>query len=88
MVDLFVKCIVYPPSSSLTTQFLLIPLLQSNPDVVHKSPLDQLQNYLIESLQSADISTVTVIDTLGECRDGDPESPMLPVLGKFVSNIL
>ena len=66
---------------------LLIPLLQSNPDVVHESLLDQMQKFLVEPLQSTGISTVIVIDALDECKDEDPESAMLLVLGKSVSNI-
>ena len=65
----------------------LIPLLQSNPDVVHELLLDQMQKLLVKPPQSADISTVIVIDALNECRDEDPESAMLLVLGKSVSNI-
>jgi len=65
----------------------LIPLLQSNPDVVHESLLDQMQKFLVEPLQSTNISTMIVIDALDECKDEDPESAMLLVLGKSVSNI-
>jgi Cdc6-like AAA superfamily ATPase len=46
----------------------LVPLLQSNPDVVHESLQDQMQKFLVEPLRSADISTVIVIDALDECR--------------------
>ena len=66
---------------------LLIPLLQSNPDVVYESLQDQMQKFLVKPLQSVDISTVIVIDALDECRDEDPESAMLLVLGKSVSSI-
>ena len=65
----------------------LIPLLQSNPDVIHESLQDQMQRLLIQPLLSADISTVIVIDALDECKDGDPESAILLVLGKLVSEI-
>ena len=66
---------------------LLIPLLQSNPDVVHESLRDQMQILLIEPLRSTHISTVIVIDALDECTDEHPESAILLVLGKSVSKI-
>ena len=65
----------------------LIPLLQSDPDVVHESLQDQIQKFLIEPLRSADISTVIVIDALDECNDEDPESAILLVVGQSVSEI-
>jgi len=64
-----------------------IPLLQSDPDVVHESLQDQMQKFLVEPLRSADISTVIVIDALDECRDEDPESAILLVVGQSVRDI-
>ena len=64
-----------------------IRLLQSNPDVVHESLQDQMRSLLVNPLRSAGISTVIVIDALDECRDGDPESAVLLVLGQLVSEI-
>ena len=65
----------------------LIPLLQSNPDVIHESLQDQMQKFLVKPLHSADISTVIVIDALDECKDEDPESAILLVLGRSISMI-
>ena len=65
----------------------LIPLLQSNPDVVHESLQDQMHKVLINPLLSADISTIIVIDALDECRDKHPESTILLVLGKLAHRI-
>jgi len=65
----------------------LIPLLQSNPNIVYGSLSDQMQHLLVEPLQSADVLTVIVIDALDECRDEDPESSILLVLGRWVSEI-
>ena len=65
----------------------LIPLLQSNPDIVHESLQDQMEKFLVEPLQSAGVSTVIVIDALDECKDEDPESAVLLVLGQSVSDI-
>ena len=65
----------------------LIPLLHSNPDVIYESLQDQMQKLLVGPLQSADVSTVIVIDALDECRDEDPESAILLVLGQLISEI-
>ena len=65
----------------------LVPLLRSNADIVHESLQDQMQKLLVKPLQSADISTVIVIDALDECRDEKPESAILLVLGRLVSMI-
>jgi len=65
----------------------LIPLLQSDPDVVHESLRDQMQRLLIKPLRSTDISTVIVIDALDECRDEEPESAILLVLGQSAPNL-
>ena len=65
----------------------LIPLLQSDPDVIHESLQDQMQKFLVEPLRSAGVSTVIVIDALDECKDEDPESAILLVLGKSVLQI-
>ncbi|KAF9784575.1 hypothetical protein BJ322DRAFT_852578 [Thelephora terrestris] len=65
----------------------LIPLLRSNADVVHESLLSQMQRLIVEPLLLARVSTVVVIDALDECRDEDPESAILLVLGQLVSGI-
>jgi hypothetical protein len=62
-------------------------LLQSNPDIVHRSLRVQMQNLLVQPFQSAGISAVIVIDALDECRDDEPESAILLVLGELVSSI-
>ena len=65
----------------------LVPLLRSNPEVIHESLQSQMLNFLIQPLQSADISTVIVINALDECKDKDPESAILLILGNLVSEI-
>jgi len=64
-----------------------IPILQSNPDILHKSLQEQFQKFLVGPLQSANISTVIVIDAINECRGKDPESAILLVLGQSVAEI-
>jgi len=65
----------------------LIPILQSNPDILHESLQDQMQKFLVDPLQSAGIQTVIVIDALDECKDEDPESAVLLVLGQLAPKI-
>ena len=65
----------------------LIPLLQSNSDVMHESLFSQMQRLIVEPLLLSEVSTVIVIDGLDECKDEDPESAVLFVLGQSVSKI-
>ena len=65
----------------------LVSLLQSNPDVVDESLYNQMERLIVEPLQSADVSTVIVIDALDECKDEEPSSAILSVLGRFVEQI-
>ena len=65
----------------------LTPLLQFNPDITYQSLQDQMEKFLVEPLRSADISTVIVIDALDECKDENPESAILPVLGKSILDV-
>ena len=66
---------------------ILVPLLQSNPDVVYESLCNQMEKLIVEPLKSADISTVIVIDALDECKDKEHSSTILSVLGRFVKQI-
>ena len=66
---------------------LLIPLLRSNPDIAHESLYNQMKLLIVEPLSSSDISTVVVIDALDECKDEEPSSVILSVLGRFVEKI-
>ena len=65
----------------------LVSLLKSNPDVAHESLYSQMQKLIVEPLQEIGISTVIVIDALDECKDGEPSSAILSVLGRFVERI-
>ena len=66
---------------------VLVPLLQSDPDVAHESLYRQMEKLIIEPLELADISTVIVIDALDECKDEEPSSAILSVLGRLVERI-
>jgi len=68
-------------------QSILVPVLQSDPDVVHESLYNQMRKLIVEPLQSVDVSMVIVIDALDECKDEEPSSAILSVLGRFVEQI-
>ena len=70
-----------------TFRSVLVPLLLSNPDVVHESLYSQMEQLIVEPLRSAGVSTVIVIDALDECKDEEPSSAILSVLGRFVKQI-
>ena len=66
---------------------VLVPLLQSNPDVVHESLYSQMSKLIVEPLRSVDVSMAIVIDALDECKDEEPSSAILSVLGRLVEQI-
>ncbi|KAF9649802.1 hypothetical protein BDM02DRAFT_3094169, partial [Thelephora ganbajun] len=70
-----------------TFRSVLVPLLRSNPDIVHESLMNQMEEIIAKPLKSADVWTVIVIDALDECKDGEPQSAILSVLGRFVERI-
>jgi hypothetical protein len=72
----------YPQFRSILTS-----LLQSNPDIAHESLYNQMKKLIAEPLSSLDVSTLIVIDALDECKDAEPSSAMLSVLGQFVGRI-
>ena len=66
---------------------VIVPLLQSNPDVVYESLYSQMGKLIFEPLRSVAVSTVIVIDALDECKDEEPSSAILSVLGRFVGQL-
>jgi len=46
-----------------------------------------MEKLIVKPLRSADISTVIVIDALDECKDEEPSSAILSVLGRLVERI-
>ena len=66
---------------------ILVPLLQSDPDVVHESLYNQMEKLIVEPLRSANVSTVIVIDALDECTDDEPQSAILSVMGRLVEEV-
>ena len=65
----------------------IVPLLRSNPDVFHESLCNQMEQLIVRPLESGDVSTVIVIDALDECKDEEPSSAILSVLGRLVGRI-
>ena len=66
---------------------ILVPLLQSNPDIAHDSLYNQMEMLIVDPLSSSDISTVIIIDALDECVDEEPQSAILSVMGRLVEGI-
>ena len=66
---------------------VLVPLLQSNPDIVHESLYSQMERLIVKPLRSTDVLMVIVIDALDECEDEEPSSAILSVLGRLVEQI-
>ena len=66
---------------------VLVPLLQSNPDIGYESLCNQMEKLIIAPLKEKGISTVIVIDALDECTDDEPQSAILSVMGRLVEEI-
>ena len=64
-----------------------VPLAQSNPGIAYESLYNQMDKLIAGPLRESDISTVIVIDALDECKDEEPASTILSVLGRFVSKL-
>ena len=64
-----------------------MPLVRSNPGIAYESLYNQLHRLIVKPLRESAISTVIVIDALDECKDEEPASAILSVLGKLVSEI-
>ena len=66
---------------------ILVPLVQSDPGVAHESLSNQMNKLIVGPLKESALSMVIVIDALDECKDEEPASAILSVLGQFVSQI-
>jgi len=65
----------------------LVPLLRSNPDIIDCSLYGQMERLIVEPLQSVNTPTVILIDALDECKDDEPSSAILSVLGRLAKRI-
>ena len=66
---------------------VFVPLVQSDPDIAHESLYNQMERLIVRPLRECAISTVIIIDALDECKDEEPASAILSVLGRFVSDL-
>jgi hypothetical protein len=64
-----------------------VPLVQSDPGIAHESLYNQMDKLIMRPLRESAISTVIVIDALDECKDEEPASAILSILGRFVSEL-
>ena len=64
-----------------------IRLVQSDPQIIHESLYGQMKKLIIQPLAESALSTVIVIDALDECKDKEPASAILSVLGQFVAEV-
>jgi hypothetical protein len=62
-------------------------LIQSDPGIVDESLYNQIDKLIVQPLKISATSTVIVIGALDECKDEEPASAILSVLGQFVSKI-
>ena len=66
---------------------IFVPLVQSDPGVAYDSLYGQMNRLIVQPLVKSAISTVIIVDALDECKDEEPTSAILSVLGQFVSDI-
>jgi hypothetical protein len=66
---------------------IFVPLVQRDPGIAHESLYNQMDKLIVQPLKESGISTVIVIDALDECKDDEPASAILSVLGRLVSEI-
>jgi hypothetical protein len=66
---------------------IFVSLVQSDPGIVHESLYSQADKLIFQPLKESTISTIIIIDALDECKDEEPASAILSILGQFVSKI-
>ena len=66
---------------------IFVPLVRSDPGIAHESLYNQMKKLIVEPLKESATSTVIMIDALDECKDEEPTSAILSVLGQFVLEI-
>ena len=66
---------------------IFVPLVQQDPEIAHGSLYDQMNKLIVGPLRESGVSTVIIIDALDECRDEEPGSAILSVLGRLVPGI-
>ena len=64
-----------------------VSLVMQDREIVRGSLYSQMDKLIVQPLVESNISTIIVIDALDECKDEEPASVILSVLGKFVAQI-
>ena len=64
---------------------IFVPLARSDPGIAYESLYNQMDKLIVQPLKESGISTIIVIDALDECKDREPASAILSVLGRLVS---
>jgi len=68
-------------------QSTLGSLLQSNPDIIYESLLDQMEKLIVEPLKSADVPTIIVIDALDDWIDDESQSAILSAVEYWIKEM-
>ena len=66
---------------------IFVPLVRSDPEVAYETLYGQMDRLIVQPLVKSSISTVIVIDALDECKDEEPASAILSVLGRLVAEV-
>ena len=66
---------------------VFVPLVQSDPDIAHESLYNQMEKLIVQPLKESTLSTIIIIDALDECKDEEPGSAILSILGQFLSEL-
>jgi len=66
---------------------IFIPLVESDPGLADESLYHQMKKLIVQPLRDSGVSTVIIVDALDECKDEEPASAILSVLGQFVSKL-
>ena len=66
---------------------IFAPLVQKDPGIAHESLYNQMDKLIVQPLKESGTSAVIVIDALDECKDEEPASAILSVLGRHLPEI-
>ena len=66
---------------------IFVPLVRWDSGVAYESLYDQMKKLIVLPLARSGVSTVIMIDALDECKDEEPASEILSVIGQFISKI-
>ncbi|KAF9778410.1 hypothetical protein BJ322DRAFT_1014654, partial [Thelephora terrestris] len=61
---------------------IFAPMVLSDPGLAYESLYNQMDKLIVQPLKESGVSTVVVVDALDECKDKEPASAILSVLGR------